>query len=484
MNSNKKKVLVVGSGLSAYGTCLALIEKNNLLIDVLDIGLENNYPNQPNDPVPNSKPINGNYYPYGINDKRWKEKLISERITSSHSYGGFSKVYSGSILRPSDKDLIDWPRNSIPKDIDYKKVIESLNIENHNDEIDEFFLLNRKTKKENNKNIYLGQSKIAYSYDEFNKCMIPFDSSTEFTKWHLDKKINYMKGRRVLFIKQKDKGLEVNIAEINKENISKMYYDFVYLACGCVNTTAIVDRSTMGKGIRKYSIKSCPGLLGLHVNIDFINIFKRFKYRKKENYNYQLCTHFLEQKNILTSNLWSHSQIGLINNLIFDFLEKKVNKILFTFFLFTKDLFKFSNTIFHSKLGSNAILLSEVNDSQIIRIKENKSSVNLFNKLSVTFAFLLKIRTLKLIPIPLMDMIGNYLKGNQLGGWHYGGTMPMRENPIKKTDCFPNGLLKGIKNTYIVDSSSFPSIPGSTIALLTMANAYRIARKSTYLKKK
>ena len=479
MYSNKKKVLVVGSGLSAYGACLALIEKSNLLIDVFDIGLEENYLNQPNESLPNSKPINGSYYPYGINDKRWKEKLISDRITSSHAYGGFTKVYSGSILRPSDNDLIDWPKNSIPEDIDYKKVIDSLQIENHNDEIDEFFLLNNETKKENKKNIYLGKSKIAYTYDKSSKCRIPFDSSTKFSKWHLDKKINYIKGRRVLFIKQKGKLLEVNIAEINKKNISKGYYDFIYLACGCVNTTAIVDRSVMGKGIRKYTIKSCPGLLGLHFNIDFLNIIKRFKYRKKQNSNYELCSHFLEQKNFLPSNFWSHSQIGVINKVIFDFLEKKIDKTLLTFILYAKDLFRFSNTVFHSKLGSNATLLSEVNDSQLIRIKENKSSVNILNKLSVTFSFLSKIITLKLIPIPLMNIIGNYLKGNQLGGWHYGGTIPMREYPIKETDCFANGLLKGINNTFVVDSSSFPSIPGSTIALLTMANAYRITRKST-----
>ena len=82
-----------------------------------------------------------------------------------------------------------------------------------------------------------------------------------------------------------------------------------------------------------------------------------------------------------------------------------------------------------------------------------------------------------------MDFLGNYLKGNQLGGWHFGGTIPMKDHPIKETDCFSNGLLKGIENTYVVDSSSFPSIPGSTVALLTMANSYRIARKSIHLKK-
>ena len=60
----------------------------------------------------------------------------------------------------------------------------------------------------------------------------------------------------------------------------------------------------------------------------------------------------------------------------------------------------------------------------------------------------------------------------------------MKDNPIKKTDCLSNGSLNGMKNVFIVDSSGFPSIPGSTVALLTMANAYRIARKSIKISKK
>ena len=44
--------------------------------------------------------------------------------------------------------------------------------------------------------------------------------------------------------------------------------------------------------------------------------------------------------------------------------------------------------------------------------------------------------------------------------------------------CSVDGEVYGLKNLYIVDTSSFPSIPRSTIGLLTMANSYRIARKS------
>ena len=88
-----------------------------------------------------------------------------------------------------------------------------------------------------------------------------------------------------------------------------------------------------------------------------------------------------------------------------------------------------------------------------------------------------KFKILRLIPIPFSKIIGNRLKGNRLGSWHFGGTLPMTINR-NEGGCAPNGEVYGLKNLYVVDTSSFPSIPGSTIGLLTMSNSYRITKKS------
>ena len=71
MASFMRKVLVIGSGISAYGAILSLMKKKNTTIDVIDIGLKENYKNQPNKEVPNSKDISGSYFAYGLNDLRW-----------------------------------------------------------------------------------------------------------------------------------------------------------------------------------------------------------------------------------------------------------------------------------------------------------------------------------------------------------------------------------------------------------------------------
>jgi choline dehydrogenase-like flavoprotein len=66
---------------------------------------------------------------------------------------------------------------------------------------------------------------------------------------------------------------------------------------------------------------------------------------------------------------------------------------------------------------------------------------------------------------------------NKVGSsYHSGGTFPMKLQPkIYETDL--NGLLYGTKNIHLIDSSTFPEIPSSTITLTIMANAHRIATR-------
>ena len=51
----------------------------------------------------------------------------------------------------------------------------------------------------------------------------------------------------------------------------------------------------------------------------------------------------------------------------------------------------------------------------------------------------------------------------------------MKKNPKKETETDQMGRPLNMKNVHVVDSSVFPSLPGTTIGLLAMANADRIA---------
>ena len=53
----------------------------------------------------------------------------------------------------------------------------------------------------------------------------------------------------------------------------------------------------------------------------------------------------------------------------------------------------------------------------------------------------------------------------------------MRHSPVRETDTNIWGNPKGWSRIHVVDSSVFPSIPGTTVGLLAMANARRIVEK-------
>ena len=480
MNFNKR-VLVVGSGIAAYGTCLALFEFEDIKIDVLDIGLRKRYKNQPNIHAANGKDIESSFFPYGFNDNRWKIKLISKRICSSHAHGGFSKVWSGSFLRPNELDLANWPKESIPSWDDYKKVIGSLKVNQIYDELDNVFPIEQSKKLIKKKGSFLGRSRIAYSEKLSSENIlksVPFDTSISFDKWAKDGLISYKKDLFVTHC-QTDKSNKIVVYVDSLKNPIKLKYDYVYLAAGCVNTTAIVDKSINGNGSRKYFIKSAPFLVQAYLKIGKQNKPKRI-FNGVDDYG--LCEYFLEQKNKLTLNYWSHTQIGPINRIILEKLQSFIPKNFNFIINLIKKNIKFSITNFHSDHCSEIVLTSIVNNDknkykQKILIEEPYYECSNSMYLATKLGVLSKFRRLKLIPIPFSKLIGNILKANKLGSWHFGGTLPMSKSK-KYGNCTVDGEVYGMENLFVVDSSNFPSIPGTTVALLSMANAYRIAKKS------
>ena len=473
-------VLVVGSGLSAYGACLALIEDQTIAVTVIDIGLQNAYQDQPNEAVPNSISLNGSFYPYGVNDSRCPTALHSKRMCSSHALGGFSKVFSGSVLKPKDKDLTDWPARSKPSIADYNAVLSSLRIWQVKDELNEAFSCFPMTEDHVvNNNTYVGQPRIALSKSD--SMDIPYDCGYDFLKWQKQGLITYFSDQYVTKItKLKDK-LEVSITTV--EGVKTMSFDQIYIGAGCINTTAIVDLSIYGEGSRTYSIKCARGLLQLYLQL-WISKIGRNNNGNIGIKNPDLCKVFVEHRSTATAGLWSHTQINSFNRTILQTIRQKLPPIIRETILAVQTIFRFSVTAFHSDLGPSSILISRVqkcsNGSllQTIEVLEDEDSCDQHLVNTIRSAVVNKFLSLGLLPLPFGQFIADIMRGNRLGGWHYGGTLPMSDNPTDPNHLASNGELYGMKQVYVIDASGFPSIPGSTVALLTMANAYRIARKS------
>jgi hypothetical protein len=82
----------------------------------------------------------------------------------------------------------------------------------------------------------------------------------------------------------------------------------------------------------------------------------------------------------------------------------------------------------------------------------------------------LRFRALFLAPFLTLSGIGS--------GSHVGGTFPMSMGAPSAFSTDLLGRPAGWRRVHLIDASTFPSIPGTTLALLIMANADRIATLS------
>ena len=180
-----KDILVIGTGLSSYGACLALIDSRHIRLHVIDIGLTEAYVGQDDDALPNSKSYADGYFIYGLNDKRWPFQVTSKRICSSHAKGGFAKAYSGSILAPQLADLSAWPPLSRPTANHYQSIINALCLSSKQDELQDYFPLipdysvNLSRSKAKPKKSILGYPRMHFRMQHRGS----FDPSSQFEKW-------------------------------------------------------------------------------------------------------------------------------------------------------------------------------------------------------------------------------------------------------------------------------------------------------------
>ncbi len=77
------------------------------------------------------------------------------------------------------------------------------------------------------------------------------------------------------------------------------------------------------------------------------------------------------------------------------------------------------------------------------------------------------------LAIPMLAQLSTPGAGN-----HTGGSFPMRASPAARFDTDMLGRPQGYSRLHLVDSVVMPSIPATTIALLMMANADRIASQA------
>ena len=117
----------------------------------------------------------------------------------------------------------------------------------------------------------------------------------------------------------------------------------------------------------------------------------------------------------------------------------------------------------HSDLSATMKLRKIQNDA--FELSQSKKAPNIMKIIRSILWKLLKAGLIPILPALQVKLPGQ--------SFHNGGSFPMQSvGGFLTTE--PNGKLRGFSRTFIADSSTFPSIPATTITLTIMANAYRV----------
>lgn len=486
-----RKVGIIGSGLSAYGACCALLSASELEIEIIDIGLRGPRAGVTEAPVANAVARQGSFFPYGVNDRRWSQTLRSQRLCSSHAYGGYANVYSGSMLVPQPEDLTGWPPGSRPAAEHYREVLRHIQVLGEEDELSQVFSIASAESTpesghhpERSSHCLAGRSRVGLNrsrpFRDDGTCRI-FTPCDILDAWTRQGRIRQHQGCFVERLRRGDDGIEV-LAE-TEEGRSRFVYDVVFVGAGCINTTGIIDRSLHSEGMRTYPLAIAPILLMAH-------------YRRAEHppssfslrSSSGLAEFFVELKQEATAGTWCHTQIGPLNKTILRSIHALLPGRLGRFLMaWLKRHIYYSLSVFHSSLGPAGTLSSSLQQNgtgrieHVLTVGEPPQASPLHWRRAISAAIHRHRRLMGLVCLPLGNVLADWLRGNRLAGWHYGGSLPMQEEEPSAggqgRSCSADGELHGLPGVFLIDASGFPSIPGSTVALLTMANACRIASR-------
>jgi hypothetical protein len=524
------KVAVIGSGLAAIGSIRALLKLgiHPVVIDkgeqldgetsklVVDLAKKNpsEWLRKERDQLSQNKTLTdgsnipkklafGSDYFYG-KSKRHAPICSSGNIPPlSYAIGGLSVGWGAAVLPPHPYDLTDWPvKSKVSSDI-FKIIYSNLPYSAVEDELNinfpiysesasplEISSFDRQLLQDLRKfiparkdDIVYGQSRLlvhspnsyhANSCQLCGQCMSGcvydsiYKSNTEILNLSQQGKITYRPNNLVTKLSSIDG--KVCVQYQTEEGFKEENYDKVFLAAGAVNSTRIILNS-LGRIDQKISLKSRGGfilpILSLRpINNDWPNVNT-------------MPGIFIELKGSFLKH-WVHMQLSTTNEMVIQKLKVpnkeggwlgKLRRIISNHLMIALVNFHSDHSGEYKLWISKPKAPNQDNEQPTLNTKHIKKMPQLIT-LIITCLRLTKVfGTISSIPLFPFARLNS-------GSYHVGCSLPMKENPSNPLETDTCGRISDIKNLHVVDTSVFPSLPGTTIGTLIMANAYRIVTES------
>ncbi len=447
-----------------------------------------------------------------------KDDIDSEGILPPFSYalGGLAEGWGAAFLPPAKDDLKEWVYSY--KDIckNFKEILQDMHVTGERDGLEKVFpvmkddlhslkysneslnLLKKLKKYNKNPNILIGKSRLLLDTMEekfipyFADSLVPKKQFNSFDKQRIEMqrdwywqvhdaiykpsleikmlseegKINLYSGRRVIdIVTNLDKTLNINFITSSGKKLSTTSYEKVFLAAGCINSSRIILNSKKFFD-KKLKVKTRGGFLLPAISLRKINPSLKIKNTMPD--------FFIEILNKFFPN-WIHVQVSLQNELFENRLNWISKKIPFKAFfksirerVFIVFVNLNSDEAGHYELHLDPNYMSDYGPRlNTTYIKKSIKPIKKSNLIFQIFSIFAKAKVL----------VSPFSKSNA-GTYHVGGSFPMRRKPIKWNETNYLGELADIKNLHLVDSSTFPTLPGTTIGLLSKVMAYSITKEA------
>jgi choline dehydrogenase-like flavoprotein len=421
----------------------------------------------------------------------------------SHARGGLSVGWGASVLPPHDDDLADWPFRSDVLAPYAARVMQQLPYSARHDGLSRHFpilqdapralrlspgnnalldALERGLATSSSDHVVVGQARVLtraepgpggepgcrYCGECMSGCVYDamYSASQTLTALQQQGAILLESGVKVDTLHEDDDGVVIRGMRNDGSPVS-MTCDRVFLAAGAVGTTAIVLRSRRLYD-RPVRLLSTGGFV--------LPLWRRRSYPSGWPDTNTQAGVFLEFREPGLSPHWVHTQLSSFNELALAMVGAKV--------LRPGLLARLKRWLVEHMVAAHANFHSDHANAFVLTLKRGSTEDQLHSRIEdrpdVVVAHRVFQRTLTrlLARCGVHAVPGMVQHGRRGESFHVGGTLPMRTNPSGafESDCL--GRTGGWSRVHVVDSCVFPSLPGTTVGLLAMANAARIASEA------
>jgi len=417
--------------------------------------------------------------------------------TATLARGGYSVAWGAAVLPAHQSDIASWPITNEDLEGSYRRVMAETPLSAARDALEHDFPLytstltplplaedaralladlERLVVKGGNAPFLCGQARLAVDAAKCRTCGTCLSGCVygaihslepQIEKLQKEGKIVYRSELYVEELDEKADGVSILARSTRTNEIQKQQFDHVFLAAGAIETTRIALTSL--------------GLYNQPVVMKTSQIFVLPLLRLKRSAlewprSVSLASLFLDFKVPDISDNWVHAQVTSTNDYVLRGLgiapwHGTVRKSLLAPFFERLSVLWCGLHSDHSP-GIALELERGTDGRSMLNMRELSEpdpgpAARLVARHLARFA----AQCRSMIPVWAMRM------SSAGGGNHIGGTLPMHERPRGPLDTDRLGRLAPYKRTHVVDGSVLPSLPSTTLVLLQMANADRIASR-------